>query len=91
MLVVWWLVYKSLEPFAGWLVHHLVELLSAHLVWIGNTEHLTSAVELFFYDTPKVLMLLILVVFGVGIIRSYFTPERTRRILAALNLFNMLI
>ena len=27
-------------------------------------------------------MLLILVVFGVGIIRSYFTPERTRRILA---------
>ena len=27
-------------------------------------------------------MLLILVVFGVGIIRSYFTPERTRKILA---------
>ena len=27
-------------------------------------------------------MLLTLVVFGVGIIRSFFTPERTRRILA---------
>ena len=82
MLVAWWFVYKSLEPFAGWLARHFVELLSAHFVWLGNTQHLTSAFEFFLYDTPKVLMLLILVVFGVGIIRSYFTPERTRRILA---------
>jgi len=82
MLVAWWLIYVNLAPFAGWLARHFVELLSTHFVWLGNTEHLTSAVEFFFYDTPKVLMLLILVVFGVGIIRSYFTPERTRRILA---------
>ena len=82
MLVAWWVVYKSLEPFAGWLARHFVELLSAHFAWLGNTQHLTSAVEFFFYDTPKVLMLLVLVVFGVGIIRSYFTPERTRAILA---------
>jgi len=34
------------------------------------------------FESPKVLMLLTLVVFGVGIIRSYFTPERTRRILS---------
>ena len=82
MLVAWWLIYTNLLPFAGWLARHFVELLSAHFGWLGNTEHLTSAVEFFFYDTPKVLMLLILVVFGVGIVRSYFTPERTRRILA---------
>jgi uncharacterized protein len=82
MLVAWWLIYTNLLPFAGWLARHVVELLSTHLVWLENTEHLTSAVEFFFYDTPKVLMLLTLVVFGVGIIRSYFTPERTRRILA---------
>jgi uncharacterized membrane protein YraQ (UPF0718 family) len=81
-LVAWWLIYTNLLPFADWLARHLVELLSAHFVWLENTEHLTSAVTFFFYDTPKVLMLLILVVFGVGIIRSYFTPERTRRILA---------
>jgi uncharacterized protein len=82
MLVVWWFVYTNLLPLASWLARHVVELLSAHLAWLGNADHLTSAVEFFFYDTPKVLMLLILVVFGVGIIRSYFTPERTRRILA---------
>jgi uncharacterized membrane protein YraQ (UPF0718 family) len=39
-------------------------------------------VEFFLFDTPKVLLLLVLVVFGVGILRSFFTPERTRRILA---------
>ncbi len=41
-----------------------------------------SAVEFFIYEAPKVLMLLTVVVFGVGIVRSFFTPERTRRILA---------
>lgn len=45
-------------------------------------SHLGSAVEFFIYEVPKVLMLLTLVVFGVGIIRSFFTPERTRRILS---------
>jgi hypothetical protein len=32
-------------------------------------------------------MLLVLVVYGVGIIRTFFTPEKTRRILAGRNLF----
>ncbi len=31
---------------------------------------------------PKVLMLLVVVVFGVRIARSFFNPERTRRMLA---------
>jgi hypothetical protein len=39
-------------------------------------------VEFFVYEAPKVLMLLVAVVFGVGMIRSFFTPERTRRVLA---------
>jgi uncharacterized membrane protein YraQ (UPF0718 family) len=39
-------------------------------------------VEFFVFDTPKVLLLLTLVVFGVGVVRSYFTPDRARRTLA---------
>jgi uncharacterized membrane protein YraQ (UPF0718 family) len=39
-------------------------------------------VEFFVYDTPKVLLLLVLVVFAVGVARSFFTPERARRILS---------
>jgi uncharacterized membrane protein YraQ (UPF0718 family) len=73
-LAAWWLVYRSLLPFARWFTHTLLPL--------PPGSRLSSAVEFFVYDTPKVLMLLVLVVFGVGIVRSFFTPERTRRILA---------
>ncbi len=38
--------------------------------------------EFFLYEAPKVLMLLVLVVFAVGVVRSFFTAERTRRILS---------
>jgi uncharacterized protein len=42
----------------------------------------SDALKFFFYDAPKVLMLLTIVVFGVGVVRSFFTAERTRKILA---------
>jgi len=57
-------------------------LLTYQLIGIEYESKLGDSVEFFLYDTPKVLMLLTLVVFGVGMIRSFFTPERTRRILA---------
>jgi len=72
--VVWWLVYGRLDPLAKWLTYDLLGLAA------GN--HLSLAIEFFVFEAPKVLMLLTLVVFGVGIVRSFFTPERTRRILA---------
>jgi uncharacterized protein len=73
-LVAWWLAYRSLLPLAKWLTYHLFGL--------SEGTHLASAVEFFLYDTPKVLLLLTLVVFAVGIVRSYFTAERARRMLA---------
>lgn len=73
-LAAWWLVYGQLPAFARFMTFDLFGL--------TPQTHLADALEFFFYDTPKVLMLLTLVVFGVGIIRSFFTPERTRRVLA---------
>jgi uncharacterized membrane protein YraQ (UPF0718 family) len=49
---------------------------------MAGGSRLASGVEFFLFEAPKVLMLLTVVVFGVGIVRSFFTPERTRRILA---------
>jgi uncharacterized membrane protein YraQ (UPF0718 family) len=73
-LAIWCLVYRSLAPVAAWITYAL----------FGMTPgtHLAAAVEFFFFESPKVLLLLTLVVFGVGIVRSFFTPERTRRILS---------
>jgi uncharacterized membrane protein YraQ (UPF0718 family) len=73
-LVVWWLVYGKLATFADWAAHTLLHL--------EPSTHLSATIEFFVFEVPKVLMLLLLVVFGVGIVRSFFTPERTRRILA---------
>jgi uncharacterized membrane protein YraQ (UPF0718 family) len=74
-LAAWWLIYRQLAPAAEWLSYTVLAL--------HRDTPFASAVEFFLYDTPKVLMLLTLVVFGVGVVRSFFTPERTRRILAA--------
>ena len=74
LLACWFLLYRSLLPFSKWFTYTLVSL--------APDTRLGAAVEFFVYDGPKVLLLLTLVVFGVGIVRSYFTPERARQILA---------
>ncbi len=52
---------------------------------VDRTSHLGGALQFFLYDTPKVRLLLLLltaVVFVMGMVNSYFTPERTRALLA---------
>jgi uncharacterized protein len=46
-----------------------------------SASRLAGALRFFLYEVPKVLMLLVLIVFAVGIIRTYFSPERTRKLL----------
>ena len=72
-LLLWGLVYSQLIPFSEWVVS---------LVPIDPKSHLGEAISFFVYDTPKVLMLLTLVVFGMGVVRSFFSPEKTRALLA---------
>ncbi len=73
-LALWMALYWVLEPFSKWVAFDLAGL--------AESSRLGMAVQFFLFEAPKVLMLLLLVVFGVGILRSFFTPERTRRILA---------
>jgi hypothetical protein len=72
-LIAWGIVYSQLVPFAEWVVA---------LMPVDPKSHLGEAISFFAYDTPKVLMLLTLVVFGMGMVRSFFSPERTRVLLA---------
>lgn len=52
--------------------------------WLGlNVEsHLGGALHFFIYDTLKIFILLATIIFVVAIIRSWFPPERTKRILS---------
>jgi uncharacterized membrane protein YraQ (UPF0718 family) len=49
---------------------------------VDRASHAGTAIQFFLYDTPKVLLLLSGIVFAMGIVNSYFTPERTRAMLA---------
>ena len=69
----WLALYQALIPASEALVATLP---------VDRDSHLGGALQFFFYDTPKVLMLLAGVVFVMGMINSYFTPERTRALLA---------
>lgn len=73
-LPAWILVYRLLHPLSEWLTVHVFRL--------DLRSHLGSAVAFFLYDAPKVLMLLVLVVFGVTFIQTFLSAERTRDLLA---------
>ncbi|NVO17663.1 MAG: permease [Rhodoplanes sp.] len=72
-LVLWAALYASLQPASEWIVAQLP---------LDPKSPLGQAIAFFLYDTPKVLMLLTLVVFAMGVVRSFFSPERTRALLA---------
>ena len=71
--VLWFGLYKTLEP----LSHIMVNALP-----LEAGSHLYGALQFFLYDTPKVLLLLAGVVMVMGMVNSYFTPERTRALLS---------
>jgi uncharacterized protein len=70
----WVAVLAILPSLARWLCDSLLRL--------PPGRSLSVAVSFFLYETPKVLLLLVGVVFAVGIVRSFFTAARTRRILS---------
>jgi uncharacterized membrane protein YraQ (UPF0718 family) len=71
---VWLVAYLLAEP--------LSDLLAFRGLGLAPSSRLGSAVAFFAYEVPKVLLLLVAVVFVIGIANTYFTAERTRRILS---------
>lgn len=66
-------MYSQLTPFSEWLVG---------LLAVDRHSQTGETLAFFAYDTPKVLLLLALIVFAMGIVRSFFSPEHTRALLA---------
>ncbi len=70
---LWFALYRHLSAFADTLIA---------LLGLAHGTALGEAVHFFFYDTPKVLLLLTGIVFLMGIVQTFFSPERTRALLA---------
>jgi uncharacterized membrane protein YraQ (UPF0718 family) len=73
LLPIWYLIYRNLQSITDWLIDDVLAL--------ARGEHLTEAMRFFVFEFPKVMLLLVLIIFLVGIIRTFFTPERTRKAL----------
>ncbi|MGE5435623.1 MAG: permease [Syntrophothermus sp.] len=78
-ILLWIIIYLNLELLTNSLVYSFLGL--------NPEEHLTQAIWFFIFEVPKVLLLLTLIVFGIGIIRTYFSPERTRKLLGGKKTF----
>jgi len=71
--VVWVFVYANLSGVAAAVITMLP---------LDQTGHLADSLRFLIFEAPKVLMLLTAVVMVMGMINSWFTPERTRAMLA---------
>ncbi|SPF49040.1 Permease family protein [Candidatus Desulfosporosinus infrequens] len=63
-----------LQTFADYVAYTLFGLLP--------NSHLGAAVNFFIYDTIKIFLMLATIIFLVSLIRSFFPPERTKKILS---------
>ncbi len=79
MLPIWYLIYHNLQSLTDWLVDKAFGM--------EKGTHLTESIRFFIFELPKVLLLLALIIFFVGIIRSYFSAERTRKVLEGKSTF----
>lgn len=71
--LLWLAIYSQLTALADRVVQTL---------GLSRQTPLGEAVHFFFYDTPKVLLLLSGIVFVMGIVQTFFAPERTRALLS---------
>jgi uncharacterized membrane protein YraQ (UPF0718 family) len=60
----------------------LADLLVFTLLGLSPDSHLGGALHFFIYDSLKIFTLLAVIVFAVALVRSFFPPEKTKRILA---------
>lgn len=64
-----------------WL-QNIADLLTYSIFGLSAESKLGSAVDFFIFDTVKIMILLVVIIYIITFIRSYFPPERTRKILS---------
>lgn len=67
-------MFYPVQLFADWLTYSVFGIISKTL--------LAEAVDFFIYDTIKIFLLLVVIIFTVSIIRSFLPPEKIRKILS---------
>jgi uncharacterized membrane protein YraQ (UPF0718 family) len=74
-------MFDWIQHFADWLIYSVFG--------IGAETHLGTALNFFVYDTLKILILLFLIVFLMGIVNAYFPIERLKNYLNRKKLYGL--
>jgi uncharacterized membrane protein YraQ (UPF0718 family) len=72
-IMIWFAAYNLIQPLANWISYSALRL--------PQDSKLGESLAFFLYDVPKILLLLSGMIFLISIIRSFFSPERTRTLL----------
>ena len=73
LATLWLATYNLIQPLANWISYSALNL--------PQDSRLGESLAFFLYDVPKILLLLSGMIFIISIIRSFFSPERTRALL----------
>ncbi len=74
-------MFDWLQHFSDWLIFSILG--------IGSETHLGTALNFFVYDTLKILILLFVIVFLMGIVNAYFPIERLKNYLNRKKLYGL--
>jgi uncharacterized membrane protein YraQ (UPF0718 family) len=67
-------MFTPIQMFADWLIYYLLG--------ISEGSKLGGALNFFVFDSIKIFILLVLIIYAITFIRSFFPPEKTKKILA---------
>jgi uncharacterized membrane protein YraQ (UPF0718 family) len=73
IVLAWLAAYNVIQPLADWISYSALGL--------AHDSRLGTSLAFFLYDVPKILLLLSGMVFAISIVRTFFSPERTRALL----------
>ena len=65
-------MFYWIQKMADWIVYDLMRL--------GEGSHLAEAINFFLYDSVKILLLLFMIIFLMGIVNSYFPVEKCEKL-----------
>jgi uncharacterized membrane protein YraQ (UPF0718 family) len=79
LLPLWYILYRNL--------HWITDSVVYGLFGLHQGTHFAESLWFFLFEVPKVIMLLVLIIFVVGVVRTWFSPESTRKALEGKSLF----
>ncbi|MEL0651047.1 permease [Algibacter sp. TI.3.09] len=74
-------MFNWVQNIADWFVYNLLNL--------NKEQHIAEALNFFIYDTIKILILLLVVIFFMGIVNSYFPIDKVKNYLSRNKLFGL--